>query len=70
MFQGRRRNLQWGDLDMAELELEKLILHFAQSNKAEGKSPKTISWYSEMLTGFVQAIFTYDYAIFNCVVIL
>ncbi len=39
---------------MAELELEKLILHFAQSNKAEGKSPKTISWYSEMLTGFVR----------------
>ena len=54
MFQGRRRNLQWGDLDMAELELEKLILHFALSNKAEGKSPKTISWYSEMLTGFVR----------------
>ncbi len=54
MFQGRRRNLQWGDLDMAELELEKLILHFAQSNKAEGKSPKTISWYSEMLIGFAR----------------
>jgi integrase/recombinase XerC/integrase/recombinase XerD len=31
-----------------------LILHFAQSNKAEGKSPKTISWYSEMLSDFVK----------------
>ena len=39
---------------MAELELDKLILHFAQSNKAEGKSPKTISWYSEMLTDFAR----------------
>jgi site-specific recombinase XerD len=37
---------------MAELELRKLILHYAQSNKAEGKSPKTISWYSEMLSDF------------------
>lgn len=39
---------------MAELELDKLILHFAQSNKAEGKSPKTIGWYTEMLTGFAR----------------
>ena len=36
---------------MTELELEKLILHFEQSNKAECKSPKTISWYTEMITG-------------------
>ena len=49
-----RRNLKWQDIDMAELELDKLILHFAQSNKAEGKSPKTISWYSEMLTDFAR----------------
>jgi len=28
MFKGRRRNLHWGDLNMAELELDKLILHF------------------------------------------
>jgi len=39
---------------MAELELSKLILHYAQSNKAEGKSPKTISWYSEMLNDFAK----------------
>ena len=39
---------------MAEVKLDKLIIHFAQSNKAEGKSPKTISWYSEMLSGFVR----------------
>ncbi len=39
---------------MAELELEKLILHFEQSNKAEGKSPKTITWYTEMIAGFTR----------------
>jgi len=49
-------NLYWGDINMADLELRKLILHFAQSNKVEGKSPKTISWYTEMLTCFVQFI--------------
>jgi len=36
-------NLRWRDINMAELELTKLILHFAQSNKAEGKPPKTVS---------------------------
>ncbi|MBA7664077.1 hypothetical protein ES703_72127 [subsurface metagenome] len=46
----RTLNLRWGDINMAELELTKLILHFAQSNKAEGKSPKTVSWYSDMLS--------------------
>ncbi|MFC1982337.1 tyrosine-type recombinase/integrase [Chloroflexota bacterium] len=48
----RRKNIRWVDIDMAEVKLDKLIVHFKQSNKAEGKSPKTISWYSEMLNGF------------------
>lgn len=52
MFETRRRNLRWTDIDMAELELKKLVSHFAQSNKAEGKSPKTIAWYEEMLKDF------------------
>jgi len=50
----RRKNLRWVDIDMAKVKLDKLIVHFAQSNKAEGKSPKTISWYSEMLNDFVR----------------
>ena len=37
---------------MGELELGKLAVQFSQSNKAEGKSPRTISWYSEMLRDF------------------
>ena len=54
----RRRNLRWVDIDMADVKLDKLIVHFAQSNKAEGKSLKTIAWYSEMLydfTGFLKS---------------
>lgn len=47
-----KRNLNWTDINMAELDLVKLITHFAHSNKAEGKSPKTVSWYSEMLLTF------------------
>jgi site-specific recombinase XerD len=53
MVDFRRTIRKWGDMDMAELDLVKLISHFAQSNKAEGKSPKTVSWYSEMLFDFV-----------------
>ncbi|MFC1931224.1 tyrosine-type recombinase/integrase [Chloroflexota bacterium] len=50
----RRRNLRWMDIDMAELDLEKLVLHFSQSNKAEGKSPKTIAWYGDMLHDYIR----------------
>jgi len=48
------RTLKWSDINMAELNLTKLVTHFAQSNKAEGKSPKTVSWYTEMLTDFAK----------------
>ena len=37
---------------MASLDMRRLIQHFEQSNKAEGKSPKTISWYSANLARF------------------
>ena len=61
MLEGRSRNLHWSDLNMAELELDKLILHFEQSNRAEGKSPKTITWYTEMITGFPKSLLLYSY---------
>ncbi len=50
----RRISLKWSDINMAELDLTKLISHFAQSNKADGKSPKTVSWYTEMLMDYVK----------------
>ena len=39
---------------MTEVELKKLIEHFALSNRSEGKSPKTDTWYTEMLTDSVR----------------
>lgn len=48
------RNSKWSDINIAELDLIKLVTHFAQSNKAEGKSPKTMPWYTEMLTDFAR----------------
>jgi site-specific recombinase XerD len=43
----------WLNINMKGLDLKKLIIHYAQSNKAEGKSPKTVSWYSDMLLDFI-----------------
>lgn len=56
MVKANAVNLKWSDINMAELDLTKLISHFAQSNKAEGKSPKTVLWYTEMLRDFVRFI--------------
>jgi site-specific recombinase XerD len=60
MVTTKRKNLKWVDIDMAEVKLDKLVIHFAQSNKAEGKSQKTISWYSEMLNGFIRFLESQD----------
>lgn len=54
MLKIKSRNLTWGDIDMDEVTLNNLIIHFAQSNKAEGKSPKTVIWYSEMLGSYTK----------------
>jgi integrase/recombinase XerC/integrase/recombinase XerD len=39
---------------MAEMNLEKLLLHFSQCYRAEGKSPRTIEWYGEMVGIFIR----------------
>lgn len=39
---------------MAELSLEKLLLHYAQCNRAEGKSRKTETWYTYMGSRFIR----------------
>ncbi len=61
MVSSRRKNIRWVDIGMAEVKLDKLKVHFAQSNKAEGKSPKTISWYSEMLDGLFRFLESHSY---------
>jgi len=60
MVKASKVNLKWSDINMAELDLTKLISHFAQSNKAEAKSPKTVSWYTEMLIDFVRFLRSTD----------
>ena len=50
----RTVNLRWNDINMSNLDLNKLIVHYEQSNKAEGKSSDTVTWYSEMLMSFVR----------------
>jgi len=37
---------------MAEINLDKLLMHFSQCMKSEGKSPSTITWYNEMIKRF------------------
>jgi len=39
---------------MANLDLDKLILHFAHYDETEGKSPSTVLWYTEMLSAFAK----------------
>ena len=53
MLKTKRNKLNWTDIDMAEINLDKLVQHFCQCMKAEGKSPATITWYSEMIKCFV-----------------
>jgi integrase/recombinase XerC/integrase/recombinase XerD len=49
-----KRNFGWADIDMSAVELGKLLEHYIQCLKSEGKSPKTISWYGEMLCVFIK----------------
>ena len=54
----KTNNLRWSDINMSELDLLKLVVHFAQSNRAEGKSPTTVTWYSDMLNSFIKFLET------------
>ena len=48
------KKLRWADINMAQIDLDKLVLHFSQCMRAEGKSPKTITWYGEMISSFIR----------------
>ena len=37
-------------MDKANLDLSVLIKHFEVPNKTEGKSPRTVGWYNEVLS--------------------
>ena len=40
-------------MDKGKIGLGQLIQHFEISNSSEGKSPKTIKWYSDVLSVFL-----------------
>jgi len=48
----KRRNLRWEEVDKSNILLDKLIRHYESFNRSEGKSPRTISWYSDTLRTF------------------
>ncbi len=54
MLKVGNKKLRWVDMNMAQIDLDKLVLHFSQCMRAEGKSPKTITWYGEMISSFIK----------------
>ena len=49
----RRPNTRWEDMDKSNIDLSILKQHYEVNNKTEGKSPKTVSWYNEVLHLFL-----------------
>ncbi|AKG53540.1 integrase/recombinase XerD [Dehalogenimonas sp. WBC-2] len=52
------KNGQWMEDKMADIEISKLITHYAHSNRAEGKSPRTIEWYTAILDDYLDFLKT------------
>lgn len=50
----KRRNQRWEELDKQSIPLEQLIRHYEVYNRSEGKSPRTVSWYTDSLGAFVR----------------
>ena len=48
-----RRNLRWEEMDKREIELIQLIQYFEVFNRSEGKSSRTVKWYSDVLNLFL-----------------
>ncbi len=51
---GSNRNLRWEDMDKSKMELSVLLQHMEVHNKTEGKSPRTVEWYNEVLGQFIK----------------
>ena len=45
----RARNRRWQDLEKGNTSFERLIKHFEAYNRSEGKSPRTVEYYSRVL---------------------
>ena len=47
-----RHNTRWEDMEKGNTELSSLIKHFESFNRSEGKSPRTLGWYTYVLEFF------------------
>ena len=48
------RNLRWEEMDKSKTDLSVLKQHYEVHNRTEGKSPKTVGWYNEVLGLFMR----------------
>jgi len=48
-----RKNFRWSDVRKNNIELKDLVNYYETFNRSEGKSPKTVKWYREVLDRFV-----------------
>ena len=49
-----KRNLRWEEMYKSRSDLSVLMQHFEVHNRTEGKSPRTVGWYNEVLGLFVR----------------
>lgn len=49
----KKRLGRWEQLDKSDIELSILKQHFDVHNRTEGKSPRTVGWYNEVLGMFL-----------------
>ena len=47
-----RHNARWEDMEKGNIDLSRLIKHFESFNRSEGKSPRTLEWYTYVLEFF------------------
>ena len=47
-----RQNARWEDMEKGNIDLYRLIKHFGNFNRSEGKSPSTLEWYTYVLEFF------------------
>ena len=45
-------NTRWEDMEKGNINLSRLIKHFESFNRSEGKSPRTLEWYTYVLEFF------------------
>ena len=45
----KKQGPRWEDLDKSMIDLSVLMQHYEVHNRTEGKSPRTVGWYNEVL---------------------